>query len=68
MINMVDNAILKKLLNHSGEEDPIITTYIMGIPVNNTMFIRIDIASILGGILYPFATSFLIPVSTRVMW
>ena len=67
MINMVNNAILKKLLNHSGKEDPIITTYIMGIPVFNTMFIRIDIASILG-IIYPFATSFLIPVSTRVMW
>ncbi len=68
MINMVDNAILKKLLNHSGEEDPIITTYIMGIPVfNKTMFIRIDIASILGGILFPFATSFLIPVSNRVV-
>lgn len=60
----MDNAILKHLLNRNGAAGPLITTYIMPIPVmGDQMNITIDVASILGGILYPFATSFLIPVS-----
>ena len=63
-MNMVDNAIFKDLLGESGGgEDPLISTYIMPIPVEDPLNITIDIASILGGILYPFAYSFLIPVS-----
>lgn len=65
---MVDNAIFKELLHMSGEEDLPITTYIMPIPLTTPMNITIDIASILGGILYPFAYSFLIPVSPFVVY
>lgn len=62
---MVDNAILKSLLNSTEEIDrPLITTYIMPIPPSEPMLIKIDIASIIGGILYPFCASFLLPVSS----
>ena len=70
-INMMDNAIFKSILtnygikNESSGGDPLINTYIMPIPVITPMNITIDIASILGGILYPFAYSFLIPVSAE---
>ena len=65
---MVDNAVLKYLLNTSdGGEDPFITTYITPIPVlpNEKMNMTIDVASLLGGLLYPFSASFLIPVSQQ---
>ena len=65
MVNMVDNAILKHLLGKSDEQGdaPIITTYIMPIPATIQMNLSIDVATIVGGILYPFSASFLIPVS-----
>ena len=66
---MVDNAIFKYLRNASEDDDEVlITTYIMPIPVlGPQMNITIDIASILGGILYPFSASFLIPVSQLIV-
>lgn len=64
---MMDNAILKHLLKRSDEyvqgEESLITTYIMPIPPTDKMKLSIDVATIVGGILYPFAASFLIPVS-----
>jgi len=62
LINMMSNAVFKQLMNQPGGGEPLITTYIMPIPLNTPQNITIDIASILGGILYPFAYSFLIPV------
>lgn len=62
---MMDNSLLKHLLNQSDEhgDDPIIATYIMPIPPSVQMNLSIDVATIVGGILYPFSASFLIPVS-----
>ncbi len=62
---MMSNALFKQLLgiNQSSLGDNVtIATYIMPLPTQ-PMPITIDITSILGGLLYPFALSFLIPVS-----
>ena len=70
---MMSNALFKYLLtsnlNNSSNDtysDYVpITTYIMPLlsaPTN----ITIDISTLLGGILFPFAASFLIPVSGSV--
>lgn len=64
IINMMSNALFKHLLGNDsllGENVPI-ATYIIPLP-SQPMPITIDITSILGGLLYPLALSFLIPVS-----
>ena len=59
---MMSNALYKKLTNKTGAEDIVIATYIMPMP-NKGMNITIDITTLIGGVLFPFAFSFLIPVS-----
>ena len=61
---MMSNALFKYLLNDtlSPEDNVSIATYIMPLPTQ-PMPITVDITSILGGLLYPFAASFLVPVS-----
>ncbi len=62
---MMSNALFKQLLGNrsSPGNNVTIATYIMPLP-SQPMPITIDITTILGGLLYPFALSFLIPVST----
>ena len=62
IVNMMSNALYKKLTNKTGAEDIVIATYIMPMP-NKGMNITIDITTLIGGVLFPFAFSFLIPVS-----
>ena len=59
---MMSNALYKMLANETDTEDVVIATYIMPIP-SMGMNITIDITIIIGGVLFPFAFSFLIPVS-----
>ena len=61
-MNMMSNALYKMLANETDTEDVVIATYIMPIP-SMGMNITIDITIIIGGVLFPFAFSFLIPVS-----
>ncbi len=49
------------IIDSDTPEDPIIVTYIMPLPPNNQK-LTIDITNILGGLLFPFAASFLFPV------
>ena len=58
---MMSNALYKMLANETDAEDIVIATYIMPIP-STGMNVTIDITIIIGGILFPFAFSFLIPV------
>ena len=60
---MMSNALFKYLLNDtlSPGDNVSIATYIMPLPTQ-PMPITVDITSILGGLLYPFAASFLVPV------
>lgn len=65
----MSNALFKHLLVSDGNHSTInysdytpITTYIMPLMTNATK-VSIDISTLLGGILFPFAASFLIPVS-----
>ena len=62
IVNMMSNALYKMLANETDTEDVVIATYIMPIP-SMGMNITIDITIIIGGVLFPFAFSFLIPVS-----
>ena len=59
---MMSNALYKMLANETDTEDVVIATYIMPVP-SMGMNITIDITIIIGGVLFPFAFSFLIPVS-----
>ena len=62
---MMSNALYKMLSNKTeGGDDVTIATYIMPLP-HKVMYISIDIATLIGGLLFPFAFSFLIPVSTN---
>ena len=61
-MNMMSNALYKMLANKTGGEDVVIATYIMPMP-SKGMNITIDITTLIGGVLFPFAFSFLIPVS-----
>ena len=63
LINMMSNAIFKHLTNLTQEAPVAIATYIMSLPTPLTN-LTLDISIILGGILYPYATSFLLPVSS----
>ena len=58
---MMSNALYKMLANKTGAEDVVIATYITPIP-NMGMNITIDITTLIGGVLFPFSFSFLIPV------
>ncbi|KAL5475219.1 hypothetical protein EMCRGX_G027292 [Ephydatia muelleri] len=60
VINMISNAVVKNLTNNTST-DPIIVTYIAPLPAKPTT-ISVDILTILSGLLFPFATSFLLPV------
>ena len=65
IVNMMSNALYKKLagdVNKTGAEDVVIATYIMPMP-SKGLNITIDITTLIGGVLFPFAFSFLIPVS-----
>ena len=62
VVNMMSNALYKMLANKTGAEDVVIATYIMPMP-SKGMNITIDITTLIGGVLFPFAFSFLIPVS-----
>ena len=65
---MMSNALFKYLMPNNtglGDDDVPIATYIMPLP-SQPMPITVDITTLLGGLLYPFAASFLIPVSVCV--
>ena len=67
IVNMMSNA-LYKMLNRNrteGGDDVVIATYIMPMP-HKLMNITIDITTLIGGVLFPFAFSFLIPVSSNL--
>ena len=64
-MNWMSNAVFKYLLGMNETEagaDFLISTSIMPLPTPVTN-ITIDITTLIGGLLYPFAASFLIPVS-----
>ena len=60
---MMHNAIFKNLTGLEADAPVAIKTSIMPLPALPTE-LQLDISTILGGILYPYATSFLLPVST----
>ena len=65
IVNMMSNALYKMLSNKTGGGDDVtIATYIMPMP-HKLMNITIDITTLIGGVLFPFAFSFLIPVSSK---
>ena len=59
---MMSDALYKMLANETDAEDVVIATYIMPMP-STGMNITTDITTLIGGVLFPFAFSFLIPVS-----
>jgi ABC-type multidrug transport system fused ATPase/permease subunit len=61
LINMMSNALFKNLTGAAGTDPVAIATYIMPLPTP-PMYLTLDISTILGGVLYPYATSFLLPV------
>ena len=63
---MMSNALYKMLANETSGEDVVIATYIMPMP-SMGMNITIDITTLIGGVLFPFAFSFLIPVSLNTL-
>jgi ABC-type multidrug transport system ATPase subunit len=66
LINMMHNAIFKDLTGLDPEDPVAIATSIMPLPAPPRN-LTLDISSILGGILYPYATSFLLPVYIAVL-
>ena len=68
VVNMMSNALYKMVTNQTGSvggDDVVIATYIMSMP-HKLMNISIDITTLIGGVLFPFAFSFLIPVSILI--
>ena len=66
---MMSNALYKMLTNKTeseGGDDVVIATYIMPMP-HKGMNVTIDITTLIGGVLFPFAFSFLIPVSNHLI-
>ena len=59
---MMHNAIFKNLTGLEADAPVAIKTSIMSLPALPTE-LQLDISTILGGVLYPYATSFLLPVS-----
>ena len=51
-----------RILGDLAGADPAIVTYIMPLPAA-PMNITIDLSTLLGGVLFPFAFSFIMPVS-----
>lgn len=69
IVNWMSNAVFKYLLGMNETEagaDFLISTSIMPLPTPVTN-ITIDITTLIGGLLYPFAASFLIPVFMSVL-
>ena len=60
-----ENPFIIVIFLHPAGDDVVIATYIMPIP-SNVMDVTIDVSTILGGILSPFALSFVMPVSVCV--
>jgi len=71
IINMMSNSLFKYLRENetSGDlagADPAIVTYIMPLPAG-VMNITIDLSTLLGGVLFPFSFSFIMPVFIAVL-
>ena len=64
---MMSNALFKNLTGAAGTDPVAIATYIMPLPTP-PMYLTLDISTILGGVLYPYATSFLLPVSLNIIY
>jgi ABC-type multidrug transport system ATPase subunit len=60
LISMIHNAWFKTLANIS-EDGPVIKTFISPLP-SSLLPVTIDVTAILGGALYPFATTLLFPI------
>ncbi|XP_065901246.1 ABC transporter A family member 9-like isoform X2 [Dysidea avara] len=61
MINLLHNAYLRNSTNNMDTSTSMIEMFLSALP-SKKIELQIDVASILGAILYPFATSFLLPV------
>ena len=62
----MSNAVFKNLTSAAGTDPVAIATYVMPLPTP-PVYLTLDISTVLGGILYPYAASFLLPVSLNII-